>query len=463
MKRRRFNRSATAVVALCALVATLAACSSPETAENDDCSLTFLASADRPTAEQEAYQEVFANFEAEYGCKVETRFQGTWDEITQQLTGARIAQEQVNLFITSTATRDLARAGMLMDLTTCVEPFEDRFLPSAQDPYVIDGHVWAVPMSSTDTSAVIYNATLFDELGIDPPTTYEDLVAAGQTIAETTDIVPIIHQGKSQWYWSMWYFATFGQESGNNSVEYTEQFLSGERSFDSPEEIAALADLARFTEDGLMNSATLDTDPDGMRATFLQGKAAMIFALTPELVNLRDADPSFELGVFQFPRVVDDSSVAQHVGGGPENGVAIASFAPSDTLEQSCQLLEFISRPDQAAILFEPVNPLVPSVTGVPATTNEPLAAQLTEEFIPNTITFLDWIWPGQVNDAVRNAIIDVMYNDVAPEAAAQDVQEALDKLIAEEDYTYRWWDTWTQEDWDAVSFPDGLSIDVIE
>lgn len=463
MKHRRLNRSTTVTVALCVLAAALTACSSQDDTESTDCSLTFLASADRPTAEQEAYQEVFANFEAEYGCSVETRFQGTWDEITQQLTGARIAEEQVNLSITSTATRDLARAGMLMDLTECVEPFEDRFLPSAQEPYVIDDHVWAVPMSSTDTSAVVYNASLFDELGIDPPTTYEDLVTAGRTISEATDLAPIIHQGKSPWYWSMWFFATFGQQSGNSSIEYTEQFLTGERSFASPEEIAALADLARFTEDGLMTTASLDTDPDGMRATFLQERAAMMFVLTPELVNLRDADPSFELGVFQFPRVVDDPSIVQQVGGGPENGVSIASFAPRDTLVQSCQLLEFISRPDQAAILFEPVNPLVPSVTSVPATANEPLAAQLTEEFIPNTVTFLDWIWPGQVNDAVRNAVIDVMYNDVTPEAAAQDVQDALDKLVAEEHYTYRWWDTWTQDDWDAISFPDDLSIDVTE
>lgn len=461
-QRRHHILSALATVALLAIP--LAACSSAEdggTTGDGDCELTFLGSADRPTTEQDAWRQVFANYEEEYGCSVDARFQGTWDEITQQLSGARIAGEPVNLFITSTATRDLARAGMVMDLSTCVAPFQDRFLPSAQAPYVIDGHVWAVPMSSTDTSAVIYNATLFDELGIDPPQTYADLVAAGEVISENTDMIPIIHQGKSPWYWGMWYFATFGQRSGNDSVALTEAFLSGERQFTSPEEIAALADLANFTADGLMDRGTLDTDSDGMRATFLQEKAAMMFALTPELVNLRVADPAFELGVFQFPLV--DAGLSPEVGGGPENGLSIASFADPATLAASCQLIEFMSRPDQAAILFEPVNPLVPSVEGVPVTNSEPLADQLIADFIPNTVTFLDWIWPGQINDAVRNAIVDVMYNGKDPAAAAQEVQNALDTLVAEEDYSYRWWDEWTDEERAAVTFPADITIDVVD
>lgn len=461
--RHRRHRTTSALTALALLTLPLAACSSDDggTIADGDCQLTFLASADRPTDEQDAWRQVFANFEEEYGCSVEARFQGTWDEITQQLTGARIADEQVNLFITSTATRDLARAGMVMDLSTCIAPFEDRFLPSAQAPYVIDGHVWAVPMSSTDTSAMIYNATLFDELGIDPPQTYADLVAAGEVIAENTDMVPIIHQGKSPWYWSMWYFATFGQRSGNDSVALTEAFLAGERQFTSAEEVAALADLARFTADGLMDRGTLDTDSDGMRATFLQQRAAMMFALTPELVNLRTAEPDFELGVFLFP--LAEAGLSPEMGGGPENGVSVASFADPDTMAVSCQLIEFMSRPDQAAILFEPVNPLVPSVAGVPVTTAEPLADQLIAEFIPHTVTFLDWIWPGQINDAVRNAVVDVMYNGKDPALAAQDVQNALDTLVAEEDYSYRWWESWTDEQRAAVTFPADMTIDVAD
>lgn len=443
------------------MMGTLAACSGSNDSAGGDCHLNFMASADRPTSEQDAYKAVFADFKKEYNCTVETTFQGTWDQITQQLTGARLANQQVNLFISGTSSRDLAKAGLSMDLTKCIAPFKERFLSSALAPYTVDDRNWAIPMSSTDTSAIFYNADMFAELGIQVPTTFDELVAAGKTIANAKNIIPMIHQGKSPWYWPMWYMSTFAQTSGNKSIQYTEDFLSGKRKFTSPEEVAALNDLAKFTKEGLLNQATLDTDEQGMFASFLQGKAAMFYGLTPSLINLESADPTFKIGVFQFPKVVSDESVKPQVGGGPENGISIAAFAPESTKVASCQLLEFMSRPAEAAKILGVGNPLVPSVVSVPATDKEPLAPQLTEEFIPNTVTFLDWIWPAPVNDAVTSAITDVMYNGKSGKNAAAEVQASLDKIVSEEDYTFQWWKKWTKDDWAKVSFPSDMKIDV--
>lgn len=454
-------RRIVALVGAAALAATLAACAPGGDAASGDCTLTMIASADRPDAEQAAWREVFDAYEAEYGCKVETKFQGAWNEITQQLSAARLSGEQVNLFLAGTASRDLAKAGLAMDLNECIAPFEDRFLPEAMAAYNVGDHQWAVPMSSTDTSAIFYNKTMFDELGIAAPTTYAELVAAGDQVAAAKGIVPMIHQGKSPWYWPMWYFGAFAQASGNKSIEYTEDFLAGKRQFDSPEEIEALASLANFTKDGLLDQTTMDTDEQGMFASFVQGKAAMFYGLTPMLISVRDANPDFEIGVFQFPRVVSDDSVALQVGGGPENGISIASFAPENTKVASCQLLEFMSRPDNAATILNAGHPFVPSIVSVPANLDEPLAPQLVEEFIPNTITFLDWIWPAAVNDAVTSGVIDIMYNGKSADEAAKGVQAALDKLVAEEDYQYEWWTAWTDEDWQKVSFPADMSIEV--
>jgi maltose-binding protein MalE len=463
MRKPSLRRSAVPAIAM-AVLATMAACSSggsDASGTDPGCHLAFLASADRPTAEQDAYKEVFADFDAKYHCTVETTYEGTWDQLPQQLSAARLANTQVNLFITATATRDLAKAGLLMDLTSCIAPFKTRYLDSAMQPYTIDDKNWAVPMSSTDTSAIVYNADMFSELGIKPPTTFAELVQAGNTIAKAKGITPMIHQGKSPWYWPMWYMATFAQTSGNKSVQYTEDFLSGKRKFTSPEEEKALADLAAFTKQGLLDKATMDTDEQGMYAAFLQQKAAMFFALTPSLQNIRAAKPSFKIGVFQFPKIVDDSAVKPQVGGGPENGLALASFAPESTKQMSCQLIEFMSRPEEAKKLLAPTDPLVPSIEGVPATTSEPLAPQLTSEFIPNTIQFLDWIWPSQVNDAVTTAITGVMYSGTSPADGAAAIQAALDKLKSEESYQFDWWNTWSQDDWAKVSFPSDMKIEV--
>lgn len=441
------------------LALTLAACSSGGDAGSGDCNLTLLASADRSQDQQDAFREVFDAYEEEFGCHVETRFQGTWNEISQNLSAARLAGEEVNLFLGGTASRDLAKAGLAMDLNECIAPFEDRYLPEAMGAYNVGGHQWAVPMSSTDTSAIFYNKTMFEELGITPPTNFEELVAAGATIAQAKGITPMIHQGKSPWYWPMWYFGAFAQASGNQSIELTEEFLSGKRQFTSDEEVEALSTLAGFTADGLLDTTTMDTDQQGMYAAFLQEKAAMFYGLTPMLIDLRAADPTFEIGIFQFPRVVSDQNVALQVGGGPETGLSVTSFGPAEDLEASCQLVEFLSRPDNAATILNTEHPFVPSIVSVPANLDEPLAPQIVEEFIPNTITFLDWIWPGAVNDAVTAAVIDIMYNGKSAKDAAADVQAAYDKLVAEEDYQFDWWETWTPEQWQSVTFPSDMSI----
>lgn len=125
MTLKRSTLTVMAAVSAAALL--LASCGSGQGSYADDgeCRLVYLASADRPTAEQDTYRQVMQQFGEGYGCAVEVKFEGTWDEIVQQVTSARIAEEQLDIISTSTSTRDLADAGMLTDLTQCVAGFSD--------------------------------------------------------------------------------------------------------------------------------------------------------------------------------------------------------------------------------------------------------------------------------------------------------------------------------------------------
>ena len=37
-------------------------------------------------------------------------------------------------------------------------------------------------------------------------------------------------------------------------------------------------------------------------------------------------------------------------------------------------------------------------------------------------------------------------------QSAAQYVQDAYDATVSQDDYTYEWWNTWTEDDWAAVA-----------
>lgn len=413
--------------------------------------------------QEDAWNEVNAAFEEAYGAKVVTNFSGLWSDIPTQLQTAQMAGETVDITTcgANQINSTLVRAGMIMDMTDLIAPIQDRWVQSTFTSYTIDGKIWALPWNSASTSAVFYNKTMFDELGIAQPKTYADVLAAAAIIKEQKpDVMPWVHQGKLQYMWPMWFMETFAQTSGNKSIQYTVDFLSGTRSFNSPEEIAAFAALKPFLDDGVLTEASLDTDQTGMDTAFGQQKAAMMYAGTWEISNIRAAvGDAFEVGIFEFPIVAEDTTVLSQHGGGADYCLTIPSFAPQEDLAMIMQYFEFITRTENANKILQPGSPLLPVVSSV-TPLDEPLAGDLNATFLPNTIGFLDWIWPAEVNDAVMNAIPAVMTGQMTAEEAAASVQDAYDTLVAEQEYKYDWYADWTEEDWAKVT---PLSIPTIE
>jgi raffinose/stachyose/melibiose transport system substrate-binding protein len=425
------------------------------------CTLHIIGGARTYPGEEDAWNEVFAAFKKEYNCDVVARWQGEWSDAPKNLETARMAKEPVDItYNSATLNSTMARSGILMDITNLVTPYQDRFATGMLDKYTLGGKVWAIPVSDSSTSAFFYNATMFKELGLSEPKTYADLVNVAKTIKDKKGIQPLIHQGKATYYWPMWFMETYAQTTGNKSIDDINQFLSGTRKFTNPEEIAALNAIAQFYKDGLLNQSDLDTDGDAMRAAFLQQKAAMFYGGTWELAALRQANPTFDIGVFQFPLVVDTAGVTSQHGGGPDNAWSIPSFIDPKNLPMAAQFLEFITRQDNATKIISTYSPMIPSIKSVPVS-SDPLASKFNTEFMPNTITFLDWLWPSEVNDAVMQVIPQVLTGNTTAEDAAQTVQDAYDTVVAEKDYSYNWWDKWTQDDWAKVTPQSVPTIEV--
>jgi raffinose/stachyose/melibiose transport system substrate-binding protein len=401
----------------------------------------------------DAYKQTFADFEKEFNVKVDARLEGDWSALPERLQTARVGNEPVDIVFAgaNTINSTYARAGAVMDLTELIKPFQDRFNPGMLDPYTIGGHLWAVPQSTVSTSAIYYNASMFKELGIEEPKTYADLVAAAKIIKEKKGIDPMIHQGKATFMWPMWFFETYAQTSQNQSVEKLQEALQGKRKFTDPEVVAAFAALAKFSKDGILNSDSLGTDNAGMIAAFAQQKAAMFYGGTWEVATIRDTVKDFDVGVFPFPNVTDDPKILSQHGGGPDTGYAIPSFEDPKNLDLAVQFLEFITRPANANKVLSLQAPFYASQKGV-TLTKDPLTDDLVKNFYPNTIRFLDWIWPAEVNDAMQGSIAGVISGSMTPEQAAQNVQDAYDKVVKEKDYSYDWWSKWTDADWKKVT-----------
>ena len=160
---------------------------------------------------------------------------------------------------------------------------------------------------------------------------------------------------------------------------------------------------------------------------------------------------SFEFGIFDFPLITDDPNVTPQHGGGPDDALVIPQFADDNNLDATMSFFEFLLRPETANLILEKAKFLIPAITGMDSA-DTPITDQLNDQFLPETIKYLDWIWPVEVNDVFVQDIPAVLIGSITPEEAAQDIDKALATVKEEKDFQYDWWTLWTDDDWAKVT-----------
>lgn len=125
------------------------------------------------------------SFTAETGIKVDLELvQGSLIEATLAGTGPDVA-----LLVAEDQPVNFALRGALQDLSgfdTYAE-VEDRFYPSAIEPFRFNGGVYAIPDTQT-FDMLFYRTDVFENLGIEPPDTWDDFY----------EILPVIQRNNLQ-------------------------------------------------------------------------------------------------------------------------------------------------------------------------------------------------------------------------------------------------------------------------
>jgi raffinose/stachyose/melibiose transport system substrate-binding protein len=293
---------------------------------------------------------------------------------------------------------------------------------------------------------------MFEELGIQPPTNYQELVAISKTIREKKNIMPMSFHGKDAWAWPMLFFDTYAQSSGNKSISNVESFLEGKTQFTGDAEQQGFTMIKKLFDDGILTKESLDTDEEGMRAVFAQQKTAMIFGGTWEYEPLKAAVKDFKMGAMEFPLMVDAAGVkAQHAYAVGDDAIEIPSFADQKNLENTMRFVEYFTRTENAQKILSTRSPLFKIEKGQTLQSDE-VADFLNQKSVPNSIMFLDWVWPAEVNDAFSQSIPAVVTGNMTAKEAVDTVQKAYETVKTEKNYKYDWWSDWTDADWKKVT-----------
>lgn len=358
--------------------------------------------------------------------------QGTFETEVSRTQNAQLAGEQMDVIVcagnpTNTSYQPLGLLEPVDELAAEIEPL---LSDGALEAFTIDGTVWGIPLSGVAVTTFFYNKSLFDELGIEAPETYEDFLAAAPAI-EAAGVQPVVHNGRDLWMWPIYYMSGLGQTTGGAQMEKTISNLRGETKFTDEADVKAL-ELARgWMDDGLLAQGSMDLDTEGRNAAFISGDAAAYFGASWDLAALRETVTDFELGIFPFPSYGEVG--AERVAfGGIENGLCISRT--SEHKELAAEFIKYVASEDVAPKVLEGITPVATSHLAYPGADDE-LSQQIRDEYLPAS-KFLDWIWPRELNDAIQRSIQSMMSGALTPEQAAQEIQGAYDRLV-QDGYSY--------------------------
>ena len=406
------------------------------------------------TDEQKAaWEDIFAGFEAETGIKVQPTWQGTWDEAPQILNTMKMSKTPVDVIIQGVGLiqSPLGPGAMVKDLTPYIsDDIKGRYEDGILDSCYMGDHLWCLPMADGGAWTIMYNKDMFAELGLTVPTTFAELKEVSNVIAEKKGITPLMISGKDGWTWPGLFMSTYGESTNGKSIDGIEDFLNGKTQFTGEKEVKAFTWIKDLFDAGIMKTDSFDTDSTGMIASFVQGQVAMIFALDSYKEYI--GDPGFEYGVMPYP-IMDGASDYYYGYGVGDGSLCMSATIADSHIDYAVKFMEYATRPENAKKVL---NANATSGTKVKIfkdidPSSDEFVADLNEYVVKHGITYLDWIYPGQVNDAFCQVIPALCAGTMTAEQACAEIQKSLDTLKTESNYIYAWWDNFTEEQADLV------------
>lgn len=243
--------------------------------------------------------------------------------------------------------QDFARRGWLVPIESVAGDLVDaHYAPVWRELATVDGELYGVWYKAANKSVVWYNANIFDELGLEVPGTWAEMIEVAETI-DFFGITPFSTGGASSWVLTDWFENIYLRSAG---PEMYDKLVDHEVAWTDPSVIEAFEYLKQVLgrADWLAGGAegTLEADhPSGIIKPFLDPpQAAMAYGAdfsATAIGNETHAVVGEDALFFDFPSINDSPPAV--VGGG-DLAVALRDN------EGALALMRFLATPEAAEI-----------------------------------------------------------------------------------------------------------------
>ncbi|GAA1993677.1 extracellular solute-binding protein [Isoptericola halotolerans] len=230
----------------------------------------------------------------------------------------------------------------VVDLSDAVGPVLDRVLPAVAANGEVDGRTYAVPNNQTQPVVLYYNAQVLERVGLEPPETFDDLLAAVDVLQDD-GVLPIALAGGSRWP-ELMYIQYLTDRVGGPEV--FQRVVDGEPgAWSDPAILEALRMIRQLVDAGAFGDHFTGTLADGSGDVSLvaSGQAAFVLQgawVYPDFLTEAPALIANDgLGFARFPDVEGGAGDADNVVGNPANFWSVSSAASPEAQQVAIDFL----------------------------------------------------------------------------------------------------------------------------
>ncbi|GAA0330471.1 extracellular solute-binding protein [Bacillus carboniphilus] len=374
--------------------------------------------------DREMYEEAIAAFNEQYP-HINVVFQPYKStEYNTILTNALVSGEGPDIIQLRpySGAETIADNGYIMPLDDLpgIENINEQYLDAARGT---DGKVYGVPLS-LNSGVIWYNTKLFEENGIDIPTTWEEFLAACEELKQN-DIIPIAQSGRAAYVLSLLHGVVAPTAyDGNEFV--TDVLENGATLEDSRfvESVERMQELVPYFPENFI--ALEDNDA---KTLFFTEQAAMYINGDYRLATFEETAPDLPIGV--IPGLAaekgEDPVVMTWVDG------SYAAVQNTDHPEEAKLFMEFLASQEFGKIFSDGVNRLS-AINGVEA--EHPIVKQIAAASDKSATPYLMLVHFGEGEPTTKtvfeNALQGMFLGEISIEDVIKQAQENADRAAAE-------------------------------
>ncbi len=342
-----------------------------------------------------------------------------YDSILEAQLETGTAPDLVYLRSFSTS-RHLFEQGYLVPLGD-LPGLREHFDTAVISAWAAEGDIpYAVPFTAT-SHGIYYNQDLFQELSLETPETWEDLLAAAAALQDA-GIIPFANGTKAEWTAAETIFMNLAP-SFIGGREGRMAYLNGERCFDDPSmgsAFQAVEDLAPFFPENHELLGYIDS-----LQLFIQGKAAMWMSGSWDIPYFEEAEPDFAWSIFAVPPPPGQLGyVTFHLD------VGIGLNVASTYKDEAMTFLTWMTRPEFGELLGNEMPGFFPMHRNPPTLENKHANAFLALN--QGRGTDIRFVWEElregtpSAYTLIQSGTLDVLRDKRTPEEAAEALQAGL-------------------------------------